>query len=36
MTAQQEDDDEWGVVEQPVEQLYTGNRQAAELMCVCM
>lgn len=36
VTAQQEEDDEWGVVEKPVEQLYTGNRQAAELMCVWM
>ncbi len=25
---------QWGVAPKPVEQLYTGNRKAAELMCV--
>lgn len=34
VTAEQEEDDDWGVVQKPVEQLYTGNRQAAELMSV--
>lgn len=36
VTAEQEEDDDWGVVQKPVEQLYMGNRQAAELMCVWM
>ncbi|EKU21108.1 hypothetical protein NGA_0082000 [Nannochloropsis gaditana CCMP526] len=33
-TAEEEEDDEWGVVPKPTEQLYLGNRKARELMAV--
>lgn len=31
-TAEEEEDDEWGVTAKPTEQLYMGDRKAAELM----
>lgn len=35
-TAEEEEDDEWGVTAKPTEQLYMGDRKAAELMYVAV